>query len=387
MPSLDREAAEPRTFSITRGPYLRLLGRLHLVRGDGTPRVVALVAIAWLPICIAGLLPLATGGTYAPILLDVSVHLRLLVGLPLLIEATRILEDRCASSVAQLYAGGIADPAQLDPIVDRAERLRQSRWFELALIALVIVIGQAAALGGGRHTGIFAGEHAPGTLTFARAWYTAVALPLLQFLYLDWLWQWAIWSLLVIRVARLPLATYGIHPDGAAGLAFLDEPLAGYAAFTLAGSTMMASMWAAQVFAGQATPQDFLGEFVVVVVAEALVACAPLLAYCPTLYRARFRDRRRYGLLALAYVRDFDRKWVAARVEGEDLLGSADIQSLNDMIGAAGKAYDVRLVPFTMRALIVVWVAAVLPMLPLAAAAMPVEELLKKVAGALVPGL
>jgi hypothetical protein len=385
--TLDRAAGEPRTFSITRGPYLRLLGRLHLVGGDGTPRVLALVLVAWLPFCVAGLLPLVTGGSYAPILRDISIHSRLLIGLPLLIEASRILEQRCASVVAQLYAGHLADPAQLDPIVDRAERLRHSRLVELAIIAVVIGIGQAAALGGGHATGLFGGEHAPGTLTFARAWYTAVALPLLQFLYLDWLWQWVIWSILVIRVARLPLATNGIHPDGAAGLELLDEPLAGYAAFTLAGSTMMASAWGSQVVAGQATPKDFVIGFVVFVLAAGLIACGPLLTYMPMLYRARFRDRRRYGLLALDYVRGFDDKWIAAHPEHEDLLGSADIQSLNDMIGSAAHAYEVRLVPFTMRALLGVWVAAVVPMLPLAAAAMPAEELIKKLAGALVPGL
>jgi hypothetical protein len=234
---------------------------------------------------------------------------------------------------------------------------------------------------------VFAGHHDPGAVTIARAWYAAVALPLIQFLYLDWLWQWVIWSYLVVHVARLPLATNGIHPDGAAGLGFLDEPLSGYAAFTLAGATMTASAWGQQVMAGGAKPEDFIGGFVIFVVAAGLIACGPLLAYCPTLFRARFRDRRRYGLLALAYVRGFDRKWVAARPDGEELLGSPDIQSLNDMIGAAAHAYEVRIVPFTTRAFLAVWVAAVVPMVPLAAAAMPAEQLIKKVAGALVPGL
>jgi hypothetical protein len=359
---------------------------MHLTRADGTPRVLALVLIAWVPLCVAASLPMLAGSAPAPILFDISVHSRLLIGLPLFVVASRMLEDRCASVVEQLYTGRIADPAQLDRILDRAERMRRSWLVELAIVAAVVIAGQVAALGGDRHTGIFAGAHAAGGVSFARAWYTAVALPLIQFLAVDWLWQWLVWSYVVVALARLPLQTIGTHPDSAAGLGFLDEPLAAYAGFTLADSTMLASSWGAQVLAGNAKPNDFVVGFVIFVVVAGLIACAPLLAYAPMLYRARFRDRRRYGLLSLSYLRDFDRKWIGGRPEGEELLGSPDIQSLNDMIGASSRPYEVRLVPFAVRAVLGVCVAAIVPMLPLAASAVPIEELAKTLAGALLPG-
>ena len=375
-PEPERTAAEP--FSITQGPFLRLLRRLHLTRPDGSARAWPLVAIAWGPIMLGAGLCVAAGHPVAPIVRDLSVHIRLLIGIPLLIQAERILEQRCRSAIDQLYAGRFADRAVVDRIVDRARRLRDSRPIVIALAALALVGSQALLWGVSGLTGPLAGVTESGELSFARLWYVSVAWPIAQLLILRWLWHWVIWSYVTVRLSRLPLATIATHPDRAAGIGFLSEPVNGFSGFVLALSALMASGWLMQVLHHHATLQAFVPEFVAFVVLAAILACGPLLLFIGMLYRARHREIDRYNGLALDYVRAFHRKWIEDRSDRDELLGTADLQSLNDLCGAYANLDRARVVPLGPRPLVGIVIAAVVPMLPLVVATMPLDELLKQ---------
>ncbi|HEX7835981.1 MAG TPA: hypothetical protein VF469_00895 [Kofleriaceae bacterium] len=374
----------PRSFSIAHGPSRRLLARLHLVRADGSPRAALLVVVAWLPLLASDVLRVATGQPHVPIVLDLSVHTRLLIGIPLLVAAERILEQRCGVATGQLYAGNFAERTTVDRIFDRAVRLRDSRLAELAILALAILGGQALLWGLVGPTGLFAGISDGGGLSFARLWYAIVAWPIAQFLLLRWIWHWSIWSYIIVRLSRLPLATIATHPDHAAGIGFLGEPIHGFSSFALAISTLLASTWATRIVAGRATAQTFVPEFIVFLVLAVLLACGPLVLFMGMLYRARQREIARYNALALDYVRAFHRKWIEERSDAVELLGTADLQSLNDLGGAFASLEDARLVPFGPRLIVSVLVAAVIPMLPLVATVMPLDELLRRIGKALL---
>jgi hypothetical protein len=105
------------------------------------------------------------------------------------------------------------------------------------------------------------------------------------------------------------------------------------------------------------------------------------------LYRARHREIEKYNGLALEYVRGFHRKWIDTRPASEPLLGTPDIQSINDLIGAYDSLVHLRIVPFGPRPIIGIWIAAVVPMLPLVATTMPLEKLLGHIARVLLGGL
>jgi hypothetical protein len=375
-PERERAGAEP--FSITQGPFLRGLRRLHLTRPDGSARAWPLVAVAWGPLALGALLCVAAGRPSASIVQDISVHTRLLIGIPLLLHAERILEQRCRSAVDQLYAGRFADRAVIDRILGRARRLVDSRPIMLAVAALALLGSQALLWGFPGLTGPFAGVSSPGELSFARVWYVVVAWPIAQLLILRWLWHWVVWTYVTVRLSRLPLATIATHPDRAAGIGFLAEPVNGFAGFVLALSALMASGWLMQVLHRHATLQAFVPEFVAFVVLAAILACGPLLLFIGMLYRARHREIDRYNGLALDYVRAFHRKWIEDRSDRDELLGTSDLQSLNDLCGAYANLDRARLVPLGPRPLVGIVIAAVVPMLPLAAATIPLDELLKQ---------
>ena len=68
----------------------------------------------------------------------------------------------------------------------------------------------------------------------------------------------------------------------------------------------------------------------------------------------------------------------------EPLLGSADIQSLADLGNSFGLIREMRLFPFSQQQILQIAVSASLPGLPLIFLVMPVGELLKLLAGALL---
>jgi hypothetical protein len=383
---LERGIVEPRQFSIAHGPSLRLLHRLHLTRADGTPRAWVLVAIAWVPLFAGALLRVAVGERPAPILFDISVHTRLLIGIPLLVQAERMLEQRCRGAVNQLYRGNFAERAATDRIIDRAERLRDSRLVEVMLFVLLIAGAEAMLWGFVGPTGLFTGVSEAGELSFARLWYVTVSWPIAQFLFLRWLWHWTIWSYVLVRLSRVPLATIATHPDHAAGLGFLGGPMAGFAGFVLAISTLLASAWGTQILAGRAEMQAFVPSFFGFAVLAVVVACGPLLPFVGILYRARHREVSQYNGLALDYMRTFHRKWVESRPT-ENLLGTPDLQSMNDLCGAYTSLVQVRLVPFGPRQLSMIWIAALIPMIPLIATAVPIDKLIRTIGGALLGGI
>jgi hypothetical protein len=234
-------------------------------------------------------------------------------------------------------------------------------------------------------TGVVAGVAHGGEFSFARIWYSCVALPFVQFLMLRWLWHWLIWTYVVLHLSRVPLATTAMHPDHAAGLAFLAGPISAFASFVFGVSCVLSAAWGTQILHGRTTMQALIPSFVVFVIIAVMVACGPQLAYVGQLYNARYRETWHYHTFALEYVRDFFRKWLVKPASDE--LGSQDIQALNDLGGAYATLEATRLVPMGRRMLIALVVSALIPMLPIVATAVPLTQLLKRVGSAMLGGL
>jgi hypothetical protein len=384
---LEREVVEPRMFSLASSPVYRVLRRLHLLNAAGRPYVLRIVAIAWLPLCIAGLTRLAYLEMPAPILLDISVHVRLLVAIPLLLKAEDLLDQRCRGAIKQLYEGRLAPGASLDHIITRAERARDSRAAELLIGCIVLAMGVAGVTHVIGPTGVVAGVSEPQAVTFARVWYVLVSLPIVQFLIVRWLWHWCIWSYIVIRVSRLPLHMNASHPDHAGGIGFLSSPVTSFAGYVLALAATLSGAWGTQILDGHATLQSFVPTFILFVVVVLVVACAPLLGYTSHLYQARHRDIGANNRLALEFVRAFYGRWIDKLGKADDLAQWPDYTRLTDMGGSYESLVKIRLVPIGPRSVLSIWAAAVAPMLPLVATTMPLDKLLLDIGHALLGGL
>jgi len=385
--SLEREVLEPRAFAIAASPFYRLLRRLRLLDAHGRPHVVRIVAIAWVPLCLAALSRLAYREMPAPILFDISVHVRLLVAIPLLLQAEDLLDQRCRGSIKQLYEGEFAPRASFDDILAHAERARDSKIAELLIAAFVFGTGVASVKGILGPTGLVAGISEAGAVSFARTWYAIVALPIMQFLMIRWLWHWCIWSLIVVKVSRLSLNLNASHPDHAGGINFLSSPISAFAGYVLALAATLAGAWGTQIADDTATVKTFVPHFILFVAVSVVIAVGPLLTFTSHMYQVRHRDIHANNRLAVAFVRAFYQRWIDSLGAHDELVSWPNYTTLNNMGGAYERLCKIRLVPVGRRPLLAIWAAAAAPMLPLLATTMPLATLSAKVARALLGGL
>ena len=387
----DPPARDPDDFSVVLGgPLYQLIRRAHLA-GDALQlwrrRIVVIALVAWLPLLILSMLERRAWGdaVAVPFLLDIEVHVRFLLTLPLLIVAELVVHQRMRPLVREFLERGLlpdASRARFDAAVAAAQRLRNSAVAEGLLIALVYVVGllvwphygelnvatwYAVPARGGRE------------LSPAGWWFVYVSLPLFQFILLRWYFRLFVWIRFLAQVARCTLSLVPTHPDRVAGLGFLSGSVVAFAPLLAAHGTLLTGVIANRIFFQGAALPEFKVELVVVVAFLLLVVLGPLLLFTPHLAAARRVGLREYGTLAQRYVRAFDDKWLRGGASaGEPLVGSADIQSLADLGNSFELVRSMRVVPITRDAILQLAVITLLPVAPLLLTMISLEELLKR---------
>ena len=185
-----------RDFSLVLGgPLFQLLRRAHL-SDDALmlvrQRVIVIALVAWLPLLVLSALEGQSAGwqrAAVPFLLDVEVHIRFLVALPLLIVAELVVHQRMRPLLQQFLERYLI-PENAMPrfaaAVASAFKLRNSVLAEVLLIAFVYGVGiliiwrQYIALDTATW---YATPSADGSkLSLAGMWYGYVSLPIFQFL-------------------------------------------------------------------------------------------------------------------------------------------------------------------------------------------------------------
>ena len=388
---------ETQDFSLVLGgPLFQLLRRSHL-SGDTLElirqRIVVIALLAWLPLlALAALEGQALGGRAAiPFLLDVDVHVRFLVTLPLLIVAELVVHQRMRLVVSQFLERNLIPASALprfDAAIASAFRLRNSVLAEVLLIAFVYIIGVLLLW---RHyvalTTItwYAMPTAEGLkLSVTGLWYAYVSLPIFQFLLVRWYYRIFIWIRFLWQVSRIQLSLIPTHPDRVGGLGFLPNAVFAFMPLAVAHGALLAGLIANRIFYVGAALPDFKIEISVLAVFLLCLVLGPLLVFSPQLAQAKRIGNREYGALAERYVREFDAKWLRGGAPADaPLVGSSDIQSLADLANSFEVVRTMQIAPITRDALIRLLVATLAPVVPLALTMMPLEELLRKLLGIL----
>jgi hypothetical protein len=188
-----------------------------------------------------------------------------------------------------------------------------------------------------------------------------------------------IWARFLWQSSRLELKLIPTHPEGAAGLGFLDQTSAAFAPLLLAHGVLLAGLMANPIFFAGAKLTDFKMEFLGGVVVLLLLVLGPLLVFSPGLMRAKRTGLREYGMLASRYVSEFDLKWVrGGATDDSQLLGSGDISSLADLGNSFQVIRDMKPFPFGKDTVIQLVVITLLPVLPLVLTMIPLKELIMK---------
>jgi len=371
--------------------------RIGLIKADSRSigrRMVAFLLITWVPLLVFSLIEgRAIGPTpRESFLLDFATYARFFLAIPLIFVAEAVAGPRIRGAGLRFVQAGLVRPEDL-PVVEAAVvRTRERRE---SVLAELIMLGMALAGGwftvetwtGTDHASSWSSVTGPGGagLSITGLWYHLVAVPILQFFAFRWLWRLAIWTMFLFTMARLKLNLIATHPDHAGGLGFLGGAHASLAIFAMALSCIMSAHVGFQLYFEGASIESYRSLLIAYLVVVEIVCLAPLLLFAPMLARTKREGARLYSLLAQNYNRAFEQKWVTGKPPpDEKLLGSADIQSLSDLGNAYSFAGGMKILPFSQGHILQIAIVASLPGLPLALLIMPVGQILKLLAGALL---
>lgn len=370
------------------GPLYQLFRRTH-VSGNTLEllhrRILAFWLVTWLPLfCLSVLSGHALGDAIKiPFLRDLEAQVRFLVALPVLIAAELIIHLRIRPVVSRFVERRIVIPEDLPKFqaaIDSAIRLRNSVSLEVGLLILVWTAGiwiwrSQIALGTSSWYAILEGAH--WHLTAPGYWYAFISIPIFQFILLRWYLRVLIWFRFLWRVSRLNLRLTSTHPDRAGGLAFLGKSSYAFGPFLFAQGAMLAGLIASRVLYQGESLLAFKMEAAGLVGFFVLFILGPLVMFTPQLSRAKRRGLGDYGLLASCYVEGFEDKWVRGEAaQGDELLGSGDIQSLADLGNSYAVVQEMRVVPFGLEDIARLVVATAAPLLPLALTIFSLEDLI-----------
>src|SRR5512132_3162782 len=263
-PALESSAGlvlAPSDFSLfLGGPLFQRLRRAHL-SDDALmltrQRIIVISLFAWLPLLVLSALEgqLLGGSAAVPFLLDVEVHIRFLVVVPLLIIAELVVHQRMRFVVRQFLERSLIPESALtrfNAAIASAYRLRNSVLAEALLIAFVYGVGvliiwrQYIALATATWYATLSAEGSK--LSLAGIWYGYVSLPIFQFLLVRWYFRLFIWTRFLWQVSRIELSLIPIHPDRVGGLGFLAYTVYAFTPLAVAHGAILAGPIANRIF-------------------------------------------------------------------------------------------------------------------------------------------
>lgn len=385
---------QPNDFSIVHGGPSSHLGRRLGLGHPESPRrlrkVLVLILVTWLPLL---LLSLATGHAYGDrvavaLLHDPVVFSRFLFVVPLLAVAEIAVGTNLRTQARYFVESGVV-PEQEQPGFDSARAavvaLRNSGVAEGVIVGLAFALSLVIRV----VIGIAPQEttwERPGTaISLAGWWYILVSLPILFFFLLRWLWVFLVYAWFLFKVSRLDLELTPTHPDQSGGLGFLGWGIASFAVVLLAVSAVMSGGLAYEILNRDSSLATLKYHVIVFVVAAIAIMHAPLLVFTGRLARCRFKGLLEFGALIGSHDRAFEEKWL--RVKGANrasLLGSPDVASLASVAFVYEHIDRMQILPFDKKAVAVLVVAALVPMIPLLGTAIPLQEIFRKLAELMV---
>lgn len=389
---MDVDALRRRAALLRDDVLMRLQRRVGLAPADGLGvgrRAAFWALLGWLPIAAWAL---ATGRAFSDdgesLLVHYGVNVRLLVAVPLMIVAEGVLLGGVVRLASHGVSAGVlhGDAATLRPIGAWLVALRD-RAHPWALAAGASV-GWLAATGAlsvptdDDHALRWTG--AEGVGSFGALWYLWVARPIFIACVAVWLWRAVLLGIALHRLAPVGLRLVPTHPDRVGGLGFLDAlPKAfGLVAFSI--SAVAGSGWAHAIAQHGASVGDYRVQMVATVLFCTVVFIAPMLVLAGPMTRARKAALLAYGALVGRHGDALHRRWIGGERIDDPVLDAPEIGAAADAAVLYESAAKMLPVPLRPAAVAAVAVPAALPMVAVLAIQVPIADLPKAVAGALL---
>ena len=371
-------------FSLFEGDWVNRLFASIGVGGrrarDLAARCLILVGLTWVPLAVLAFLGgVGKGPGGENFFKDIAAYMQLLLGLPLFVVAERIVSVHTREAAIQFVSTGAIrhqDATRLNKFHGTIQRLRKSITSDLVCVAIAYFLSVMTILPmiddekqtwhayipeGGIHE----------VLSAAGWWELLIALPLLNYWWLRWIWKIMLWSWYLFRLSRFRLRLLASHPDRTGGIGFLSDVQTRFGLVILAyGITNVASTIAYKMAFEGATLADHSvwGPLVGFVIGAPLLFTIPLFMFTKQLHRAKKRAVERYHRRAIERAIAFEQKWLERRSHGKhDAPGEAELIGLSNLNAVYDHIRKMRVVPFDARSfleLTMQTVGSLLPILP-----------------------
>jgi hypothetical protein len=343
-------------------------------------RVLALIAVGWLPLLL--ITALSNWEGLPSLFADYRVYSRVFVAIPVLLLGEQIMESRFREVFANLRHADLLetpDLAYMGCVTATLVRLRDSFLPELVILMLSFVRTFTAYKGLVDATPwLGQGTGADFHLT-AAGWYSiVVTVTLEEFLFGLGLWRWLLWTLFAFKLSTRKLKLVPTHPDEQGGLGFLGHTSLAFAPLAFAVTLVIGTNWRQEILHHGAHLTNFKLPAIAFIVIVALVAFVPLLFFVPRLAALRHEGIIEYGLLGQRISTDFHAKWILRGAgDGPEFLREHDSSAINSL-GQEYKRID-KLTPFPADRVAVLTLAAAvaIPALPTLLAEIPLAVVFK----------
>ena len=345
----------------------------HKTRKQFYLRLVLIWCIGWVPLLFLSILfDNEVKSQTIPFYLDFPIHIRFLIVAPIFVFADVLAESGLGRIVGHFWTGRLIsrnDTPKFRACIQNARKLARSRIPDLAnaiLVATLVIIGARKQLPLDVSNWMISDASGKPMVSPAGLWLNYISTPIYQFLVLNWIWRFGIWSYLLARIAHLDLLPNPLHPDRAGGLGFVGQYTLVFSPFIIAFGLSYSSVMGMQIIYQGVTLTSLLPEIGVYLGLTLVFITAPSFFFSAKMSRSRTQGILTSSNLAGSYVKMFDKKWMKKTSFSDTrLLGSEDIQSLNALQGSFDTIKEMRVNPLDIFAILTVMVAAILPMLPL----------------------
>jgi len=372
------------------GPFPNFQRALSLFRPVGVnvgTRAIVCIVIGWFPLVL--LVLLQSGGNPSSLyafFTDFAVHARSLLAAPLFIICELLCLKELEKSARHFVDAGLVEGNErlrFKSYVESTRRLINSRVPEIVCIVAVYAI--VVTLVKYVPSAAFPEwSFVDGRLSWAGAWSMFVSAPLLLILFFAWLWRILLWGRFLFRTSRLNLRLIAAHPDGAAGLRFLNSAIFAFMPFAFTLGIITAGTIANRVAHGRASLDRIEMTLLGLVVFVLLLVAGPLIVFVFNLHQQKVTGTFRYGLLAQEVGRDFEQKWLEDYEKyGSEALQATDFSATTDLYGIVSNIQGMSHFPFEVKALIALIVVTLLPFIPVTLMAIPFKVILREAASLL----
>lgn len=344
-------------------------------------RILFWVLLVWLPpvvaIIIAKILKVETPDI--GLFQDFAFHVRCLISIPILLMAEKIIFKGLNEVIPNALYRGVFRSDQTNILGSLSSQIYKHQGS--IVIEILLLIFSITIVFNNLYIDLPPGISSWKTMNdtfyhFANGWNKWVGLTVYYFFILRWIYKFLLWCIFLFKFVLLKPHLQSLHPDKMGGISFIVKRHVSFGLVATAMSSVASANISSSIIFGKLSLETFylpLGIYLAIMISIFLV---PLFILTPLLFNAKRRAKHQYGDLAYSYAETFEMKWFNNNDLKPVMLGTSDIQSLNDLMGSYAELKTMRILPINHRMLVVLVLLIGLPLLPLGLFKIPLSEVL-----------